>query len=124
MRTLLCLLLFSVAALAQQTTITGTFRNPDGSSVNGKVTIQLLRNAIVTNTCSTPAQVISFTQLTRSITNSIMAPLQLYPNTCFVPSQNYLVYVYDSNNKQLYKGQWLVPQQSVADVTEISYVSN
>jgi hypothetical protein len=105
------------------TTITGMFKNPDGTAVNGKITIQLERNGAVTNTCVTPAQVISFTTITRTITSSLMAPLQLYPTSCLSPRQYYVVYLYNQNGTQLYRGLWNVPTTSPADVTTISYVN-
>jgi hypothetical protein len=117
------MILCVVAAKAQLTTITGTFRNPDSTTFNGKVTIQLERNASVQNTCVTPAQVISFTQISRAINSGLMAPLQLYPTSCLVPKQYYLVYVYNQSGTQLYRGLWSVPTTSPVDVTQISYVN-
>lgn len=121
-RLLICAILCAVG-LTAQTTITAMFRNPDGTAVNGTVTIQLQRNGIVKNTCVTPAQVVSLSPITRTITSSLMAPLQLYPTSCLSPKQYYLIYVYNQKGTQLYKGLWNVPTTSPADVTQISYVA-
>jgi hypothetical protein len=115
------LLVCAAGLFAQRTTITGTFRYPDATPVSGRVTIQLLRNG--SYTCVLPAQIIASFQVTVAITAGSLGTLSLYPNSCLTPVQNYIVTVYDQNGNQLYKGAWLVPQQTTADVTVISYVA-
>ena len=106
------LFLFSIPSFAQIVGITGKFSNPDGTPVNGRVTVMLTRST-VTVTCGDHglpvAQVITFRPVGASIVNGVLGGLTLYSTSCLKPSQNYSVTVFDLTGNTLYRGQWNVP---------------
>jgi len=104
------LLLFCISALAQ-TSITGTFKYPDGTNVTGYVTIALIRST-VTNNCHTPVQIVTVGQKKVSITNGTLGTLALYATTCIAPAQSYKVVVYDNQRTVLYRTSWVVPDST------------
>jgi hypothetical protein len=100
-----------------QTNIVGSFRYPDTNVVNGYVTIELTK-ATVTNNCYTPVQLMTFKQKKVNIVNGVLGTLALYPTSCMSPLQSYVVRVYDSSKRLLYKTAWSVPYSiSNVDVT-------
>lgn len=110
-------LLLSLPLFGQTVAITGTFHYPDATVVRGRVVISLTRST-VTNTCATPAQVLSFRTVTKQIVNGVMQALSLYPTPCLKPQLPYTVKVYDAASQILYTGSWTVPK-TAADVTEL-----
>lgn len=110
-------LLFVVSTANAQVTITGSFKNPDGTAVSGRVLISLARPT-VTVSCPT-TQVVTLRQVTVRVTSGTLGSLSLYPSTavCMSPTQNYVVYVYDSGNRLLYKSFWSVPNVGSIDVS-------
>lgn len=63
-----------------QSTITGTFKQPNGTGITGHLTVALTKPT-VTNSCSTTA-VATIQQITVAITNGTLGSLSLYPNSC------------------------------------------
>ncbi len=80
------LLLLSVLAYAQphKVTITGTFKNPDNTAVNGTVIITPSQKS-GTYACGAGVQV-QLTTITAKITNGTLGLLQLYPSVCLTPA--------------------------------------
>lgn len=76
----LLLTLFVTIVCYGQTAVTGSFNTPDGAPFTGTVTIQLVRPT-VTNTCSTPAQVVSFAPVTVPVVGGSFSTL-LYGSNC------------------------------------------
>jgi hypothetical protein len=113
----LAVLLFIAICCYGQVTITGTFYNPDGSTVNGSVAVSLSKST-VTNTCAS-SQVLTFSPVRANIVNGVLGSMSLYATACLKPSQKYIVKVYGKNNTLLYQGYWTVPNTSSADVTEL-----
>ena len=114
------LLFLLVSAFAHaQTTITGTFKAPDGTPITGHVEVRLSRSVGVINTCTTPARIVAFKTLIVKITGGTLGALSLYPNVCLNPSSPYTVRVYDSSSTMLYQSKWLVPNTGSADVTQL-----
>lgn len=99
--------------------ITGSFKFPNGTSFNGRVSVQLVRPT-VTLGCSPPFVVTTYKQIQSKIVNGTMTPINLYPSSCIKPPQPYIVYVYDSTGRILYKGQWTVPYTSSADASTLN----
>src|SRR5579864_6286447 len=71
-----CLCLYS-----QTVTVTGTFRNPDTTPVNGTLSVWLTETTI-NNSCTTPVQVVTFKRLNVPIVNGTLGSLSLYPSPC------------------------------------------
>lgn len=67
-----------------QVLMSGTFRNPDGYPVNGRLLVKLSSSSL-TNSCSTPAQVIAFRDVQTTVSNGILGSLSLYASSCLVP---------------------------------------
>ena len=114
MRTLLFALLTS--ACFAQTSVSGSLKTPSGTPFSGKLVISLQQSSVV-NTCSTPAQVLTFSPVTVQISNGTMPVTPLYATSCLEPQYLYLVRVFDKQNKQLYSAKWLVPNVSSVDLT-------
>lgn len=72
-----------VCALPAQTTITGTFQNPDGTNLTGYIQLSINRPT-VNNFCATPYQVLPFKQIRIPITNGTMGSLSLTAGSCMV----------------------------------------
>jgi hypothetical protein len=115
---LLLLLTLPTLLNAQLCSISGVFKNPDGTNVTGTATIQLPR-ANVTNSCVTPAQVIPFYRLVVKITNGTFPATNLYQTGCLTPNNPYSVTIQNSLKQTLYKGNWTVPTASSADVSTL-----
>jgi hypothetical protein len=124
----LAFLLLPICLSAQLITISGTFKGPDGTALNGKVTISMAR-ATVTNSCVSPVQITSFRQVIVKITNGTLGSLQLYASTCLQPPQPcganglqagcYQIAVYNSSNVLMYRGHWRVANSSPQDVVNL-----
>jgi hypothetical protein len=108
LRALLICVLFALPNFAQIVSITGKFLNPDGTNVNGRVSVMLTQST-VRNTCGSTAQVITFRPVGATITNGVLGSLTLYSTPCLSPKQLYNVVVTDSSGSILYRGQWTVP---------------
>ncbi len=108
LRALFICVLFALPNFAQIVSITGTFKNPDGTNVNGRVSVMLTQST-VTNTCGTVAQIITFRPVGATIVNGVLGSLTLYSSSCLNPKQLYSVTVSDSTGSILYRGQWTVP---------------
>jgi len=76
------LLLLSALAFGQpqKIKITGTFRNPDNTSVNGVLVVSPSQVS-ATFTCGGQTA-LSLGTVTTRITNAVLGPLQLYPSVC------------------------------------------
>ena len=122
------LLLLATPISAQLVTVSGTFKNPDGTTLTGKAVVSLPRST-VTNTCTTPNQIVSFRQVTVAITNGVLGTLQLYPSSCLSPAQPctvnhqltkgcYTVEIMNGLNQVMYRSSWVVPGSS-ANVTAV-----
>lgn len=108
---------FSAAAHCQ-TAISGTFKYPDGTVLNGRVEISLKRNA-VKNLCSSPVNVVSFQTVKVLVTAGTLGSLSLYATSCLTPQQPYTVKVFDSRNTMLYQASWTVPNTGSANVVQL-----
>jgi len=113
---LFAILLFWTSLAIGQVSVVGTFKYPDGMVFNGTVSISLTKTN-VTNTCSTPVQVVTFKTITVKILNGVLQTLSLYPTPCLIPPNPYTVKVVDTNGKLQYNGKWTVPNSSPVDVT-------
>lgn len=71
---------FLLVTLAAQVSITGTFNNPDGTGVNGRLLVSLAKST-VTNSCQ-GNQVMTWTQNQVKITNGTLGSLSLWASTC------------------------------------------
>lgn len=99
--------------------VTGNFQNPDGSNLTGTIQVRLVRSS-VTNTCITPAQVLTFQPVTGVITNGVLTPpLFLYATTCLNPSTPYSVVVYNSQRQVMYSTTWKIPNVYTIDVGQV-----
>ena len=74
--------LIATTALSQTTTVTGTLVYPDGTPVNGKLSVQLTRSSVI-NQCTT-RQVVPFRQVFATITNGTLGSLNLFPSQCLI----------------------------------------
>jgi hypothetical protein len=81
MKLLRAFLLGVLVVSAQTVTITGTFRNPDTTPVNGTLSVWLTETTI-NNSCTTPAQVVTFKRVNVPIVNGTLGSLSLYPSPC------------------------------------------
>jgi len=70
-----------VSCHAQLITITGTFKKPDSTALNGRLLVQLTRSTAL-NSCVSPKQVTSFQPITVKIVNGVLQSLQLYATSC------------------------------------------
>ena len=77
---IVALLLLGGGLAEAQTTITGTFKNPDGSGVTGRALVSLQKSTVV-NGCSA-RQVMTIQQISTKITNGTLGSLSLWPSTC------------------------------------------
>jgi hypothetical protein len=98
------------------TTITGTFKTPNGSAFNGKIQISLAQST-ATNTC--PDQPSNFSQVMIKITAGAMQSINLAPSPCLSPASGYNAVIYDQAGNLIYRTVWTVPNKSAADVTEL-----
>jgi hypothetical protein len=80
----LLLLVAVTYAQPHKVTITGTFKNPDGSAVNGTIFVSPSQKS-ATYICggSTPLQL---SAVTATITNGVLGSLQIYPSVCLSPA--------------------------------------
>lgn len=83
MNKLLIGLIATTTALSQTlTTVTGTLVYPDGTPVNGRLSVQLTRSSVI-NQCVS-RQVVPFRQVFASITNGTLGSLNLFPSQCLI----------------------------------------
>jgi len=78
-------LFVTASSLFAQTTITGTFKNPDTTNLTGKVVLSLTKPTI-NNYCTTPTQVVAFATSTIKITSGTLGALSLIAGPCMVPT--------------------------------------
>jgi hypothetical protein len=102
---LLCLLVLRPGA-AGATTLTGTFRHPDGSPVNGKLIFLLSQPARLSDQT---AQVVPMVKIFSVSNGQLEAGAFIYGNDVLVPSGTYyLVRLVDSNNNLLFEQKWSI----------------
>jgi hypothetical protein len=99
-------LLMLQVAYAATVSLSGTFRYPDGSPVNGVLAISLAKSAV--NTCSTPAKVIPTATSRIAIVNGTLqgGSVAFVETSCLSPALAYWVKVYDQNKSLLYTDNW------------------
>ncbi len=102
---LLILLLVPVPH-ARATNLTGTFKNPDGSAVNGKLILLLSQPARLSDSS---AQVVPMVKIF-SVTNGVLeVGAFVYGNDVLVPAGTYyLARLVDSNNNLLFEQKWSI----------------
>ncbi|MBI1750473.1 MAG: hypothetical protein HY234_03655 [Acidobacteria bacterium] len=100
------LLILGLCAPAAATNLTGTFKNPDGTPVNGKI-IFLLSQPTRLNDQS--AQIVPMVKIF-SVANGVLeAGAFVYGNDVLVPGGTYyLVRLVDSNNNLLFEQKWSI----------------
>lgn len=108
-----------IPSYAQLTAISGSFKNPDTTAVNGKLVVFFSRSTMTLLPACGTQQIVAFKTITVRITNGTMGALSLYAQSCISPNRPYTVRVYDSANNQLYTGQWVVPNTGTADVSAL-----
>jgi hypothetical protein len=99
-----------------QVGLTGTLTNPDGSLVNGFMTLQLTKST-VKNTCVTPNQTVPNTQIRYNIVNGVIVngSTALFTSTdCLSPRVPYYVQEFASNGKLQFADNWYLPQQALS----------
>lgn len=101
-------IVFVVSAIASS--VSGTFKYPDGTTVNGIAFISLPR-ASATDTCSNKK--FSFRTVKISIVNGVLPSQTLKPTSCIKPDQKYVFTLYDSHNTFLYRSQWTMPNSDI-----------
>jgi hypothetical protein len=101
--------LFCISALAQ-TPLTGQFKYPDGTGINGYALLTLDKSSATG--CSIPSQVQTSKPQRINIVNGSMGAISVFSTTCTTLAYN--VAVYDSNRNQLYRGIWIVPVNTAA----------
>lgn len=99
-------LLLAFCAAAAATNLTGTFKNPDGSLVNGKIIFLLSQPARLSDQS---AQIVPMVKIF-SVTNGVLeSGAFVYGNDVLVPGGTYyLVRLVDNNNNLLFEQKWSI----------------
>lgn len=111
---------FAVTAPAQQTIdsvgLTGTLNAPNGTPVNGQLTVALTL-ANVKNTCSAPPYyTVPRGPVTFTVTNGVIingASANLVTQDCMSPRSAYYISVYDTNHKLLFADNWYFHEAAI-----------
>ncbi len=91
---------------AQATNLTGTFKNPDGSPVNGKLIFLLSQPARINDNS---AQVVPMVKIFSVTNGALEAGAFLFGNDVLVPSGTYyVVRLVDANNNLLFEQKWSI----------------
>ena len=103
---LLLVLLLSICTAAAATNLSGTFKSPDGSFVNGKIIFLLSQPARLDDQS---AQVVPMVKIF-SVTNGVLETgAFVYGNDVLVPGGTYyLVRLVDTNNNLLFEQKWSI----------------
>lgn len=100
------LLILSLCAAANATNLTGTFKNPDGTPVNGKI-IFLLSQPTRLNDQS--AQIVPMVRIFSVTNGALESGAFVYGNDVLVPGGTYyLVRLVDNNNNLLFEQKWSI----------------
>lgn len=105
-------------AAAQYTTISGNLATPSGpnsGTFSGSIIVSLARST-VTNTCSTPVQIVPFAQIVIPVTNGVVPVTALLATDCMAPHLAYAIIVKDSSGGTVYTDNWYIPQTTSATV--------
>ncbi len=100
------LLILGLCAAAGATNLTGTFKNPDGSSVNGKLIFLLSQPARLNDQS---AQIVPMVKIFSVANGALEAGAFVYGNDVLVPGGTYyLVRLVDNNNNLLFEQKWSI----------------
>lgn len=93
---------------AKATVLNGTFTYPDGSVVNGTLTLRLERSGL-RNTCVTPSVTASTAPVVLTVANGVLqgAP-NIVPTDCLTAFQPYAVVLKDAKHATLFSEHWYV----------------
>jgi hypothetical protein len=110
-RLLLLAALLLTAAAAGATNLTGTFKHPDGSPVNGKLIFRLSQPARLSDQS---AQIVPLVKIFSVTGGQLESGAFIYGNDVLVPSGTYyLVRLVDSNNNLLFEQKWSIQGSSL-----------
>jgi hypothetical protein len=103
---------------ARATTISGTLKAPDGSLVNGRVTLHLSQEgiALMTGSCGGPYIVVPIQDVSINITNGVFPSTNIVGNDCISPANTYyVVSARNSTGTLLFQEAWTI-QGTTEDV--------
>jgi hypothetical protein len=99
-------LLLSICTAAAATSLSGTFKNPDGSFVNGKIIFLLSQPARLNDQS---AQIVPMVKIFAVTNGALEGGAFVYGNDVLVPGGTYyLVRLVDSNNNLLFEQKWSI----------------
>ncbi|HEV8385101.1 MAG TPA: hypothetical protein VGQ11_09545, partial [Candidatus Acidoferrales bacterium] len=108
-RTRLCagfLIILGCCSSVDATNLTGTFKNPDGSAVNGKLIFLLSQPARLNDQS---AQIVPMVKIFTVSNGTLEAGAFVYGNDVLVPGGTYyLVRLVDNNNNLLFEQKWSI----------------
>lgn len=100
------MLILGICAPAGATNLTGTFKNPDGSPVNGKIIFLLSQPARLNDQS---AQIVPMVKIFSVTSGALEAGAFVYGNDVLVPGGTYyLVRLVDNNNNLLFEQKWSI----------------
>ncbi len=103
---LFLLFLFSFCTAAPATTLSGSFKNPDGSFVNGKIIFLLSQPARLNDQS---AQIVPMVKIFSITNGALETGAFIYGNDVLVPGGTYyLVRLVDTNNNLLFEQKWSI----------------
>ena len=103
---LLLVLLLSICSAAAATNLSGTFKSPDGSFVNGKIIFLLSQPARLDDQS---AQVVPMVKIFSVTSGVLETGAFVYGNDVLVPGGTYyLVRLVDTNNNLLFEQKWSI----------------
>jgi len=98
--------LLSICTAVATTNLSGTFKNPDGSFVNGKIIFLLSQPARLNDQS---AQIVPMVKIFSVTNGALESGAFVYGNDVLVPGGTYyLVRLVDSNNNLLFEQKWSI----------------
>lgn len=109
---------------AFSTTLTGTFKLPDGTGANGYLYLSLSQQAALKVSCSGPIQVVpTYRVKIQVVGGALQSPPAIYGNDCLLPANTYYNMRFDDNNgNTLITDRWLITGGTVDIGTIVSVV--
>jgi hypothetical protein len=110
-KSLLSLLFLTCWIQARATTLSGTLKAPDGSLVNGILTMHLSQEGIASfaGSCGGPYIVVPTQDVTMRITNGVFPSTNIIGNDCISPANTYyVVSVRNSTGTLLFREAWTI----------------